>query len=241
MGRQIDRAAGFLLATAAMYLFFLNAWHSIPLACAAAFAAMALGRFLLRGVPRRRRCTRAQAADEVLRIAALPDGEAERALGEIIRRRYPGEDFALAAILKHPAASLSPSDVLAAWKANRGAARLVVAATCGCDPAAALYARELAEPAVAVVDQKRLARLIRDGGFLPPNGAPAFSARRAWHSVLRHVAAHRMTPKDALAAALLLAMYWLFGHPLYLILSLLMLLRLGMLLPLRRGKKQLFE
>ena len=46
MGNRIDRAALLILGAAGLYLFFLNAWHSIPLACAAAFVCGALLRRL---------------------------------------------------------------------------------------------------------------------------------------------------------------------------------------------------
>ncbi len=37
MGKLIDRFALFALCATAFYIFFLNAWHSIPLACLLAF------------------------------------------------------------------------------------------------------------------------------------------------------------------------------------------------------------
>lgn len=241
MGGRIDRAALFIATTAAAYLFFLNAWHSVAAACAAAFAACALGRRVLRGLPRRRRCGRRQIEAEILRIAAMPDDEAARALGEWVRGRYPGEAFALTPILKHPAASLSPSDILGAWKAGRGAARLVIAATCACDPAAALYARSLREPAVAVVDRRALARILRKSGRLPAEAEAPLSPKDVLRRLVRRAAGRRPRPRDALAATGLLAMYRFVGQPLYLLAALILLFRLGAALAARPRGWRLFE
>ena len=242
MGKRIDRAARFLLTTTAAYLFFLNAWHSVPLACAAAFAAMALGRAVWRGRPKKRpRCALAQADGEVARIAALPDDEAERALAAIVRGRYPGEAFGIAPFIRHPASSLSPGDILAAWKAHRGEARLVVAATCGCDPAAALYARELAGPAVAVLDGHAIARILRAGGWQPADEpARRLSPRDIARRLGRRVAAHRTTPREALAAALGLALFAFNRRPLFLVLPSIVLARFGMTIGARGGTGALF-
>ena len=55
MGEIIDHAALSAFGAAGYYLFFLNAWGSVPLACAAAFACCALAGRFLRGLslPRR--------------------------------------------------------------------------------------------------------------------------------------------------------------------------------------------
>ena len=242
MGRRIDRAARWTLGASAAYFYFLNAWRSSPLACLAAFAAVVLARELLNGLPRRaRRCTKHEAEAELLRIASLSDDEAQRALDALVRGRCPDEACALTAILKHPGASLSPSDVLGAWKANRGGERLVIAATCGCDPAAVIYARELTAPVVAIVDAAKLTRIIRESGFLPPEqGRPPCSARRAWRSLRARIAAHRPKARDVFAAAALLSLYARSGHRLLLVFPLTVLLRFGMTLGARR-RRSLFE
>ena len=73
MGKRIDRAVLGMAAATLFYLFFLNAWGSIPLACGAAFACcLSLGR-ILRRRPIRRRVGARQARTELLRIAGLPD------------------------------------------------------------------------------------------------------------------------------------------------------------------------
>ena len=179
----IDRTALGLLCGTGYYLFFLNAWGSIPLACGLAFACTALSLRLIRGLPSLRRASGAQARAELLRIAGLDDAAAEGALSALIRRRWPDEAFRLVPVLTHPEATMSSGDVLNAWKSNRDAGRLVIAATCPCEPRAALYARELREPAVAVMDSRRLTRLLRalPADALPPPPRPRAEARLKGH------------------------------------------------------------
>ena len=216
MASFIDRVALSLFGATAYYLFFLNAFGSIPLACGAAFACTALSRMLLRGLPVVRRATAAQARAELLRIAGLDDEAAGKALGILVQRRWPGESFRLAPVLKHPEATMSSGDVLNAWKANRDAKRLVIAATCPCEPRAALYARELSEPAVAVMDSRKLTRLLyalpADALPLPPRRRLGDGLRR----LLAGAASARFSPRSALLALAMLGFYLLTGNIWYL-------------------------
>ncbi|MDO4865580.1 MAG: hypothetical protein Q4C10_03415 [Clostridia bacterium] len=238
LGRRIDRAALPLLAAAALYPFFLNAWRSIPLACAATFACVMLIRRLL-GRPRRG-LNRTAARTELLRIAALPDAEAADVLRELIEARYPGEVFALFPALKHPETSLSSGDVLAAWKANRGAARLVIAATCPCEPRAACYARQLADPEVAVVDSRLLLRLLgrRASPVTEPRAVPLRRRLAGWFAF---AASRPIQPRNLLLAAVMLAVYRLNGNPMYLFAALPLLLQLAAALRHRRFRRTLFD
>lgn len=216
MALFIDRAALTLLGAVAYYLLFLNAWGSIPLACGAAFACTALSRRLLSGLPFAHRASAAQARAELLRIAELEDAIAEDALTGLIRRRWPDECFQLAPVLKHPEATMTSGDVLNAWKANRDARRLVIAATCPCEPRAALYARQLQRPAVAVVDSRGLTRLLRalpaDQLPRPPRRRPGDGFRQLW----AEFGSARFQPKSALLALVMLGCYVLTGSGWYL-------------------------
>lgn len=228
MGRRIDRAAGAALAATAMYLYFLNAWNSIPLACAAAFVGCVLLRVIARRFPRRPRMAPGAAREELLRIAALPDDEAARALETLIRGRYPDEDYRVVPALKHPEATLNSGDVLNLWKANRDAECIVIAATCACDPVATFYARELRSPAAAVVDSRVLTRMLRRRGPGSDMGpTPAVPLRLRLRRAFARVAARRPSPRSALAGAAMLALYLLGGSPLYLIGSLAVLFHFG--------------
>lgn len=135
---------------------------------------------------------------------------------------------------------MNAGDVLNAWKAHRGEEKLVVAATCPCEPRALLFARELRSPAVAVVDSRGLCRILRacPADALPTTTRPPLMER------LRHLAAHvssaRVTPRSGLIALTLLATYLLGGHPLHLFAALGVLLHLGLALIHRRTGWELF-
>ncbi len=245
MGHIIDTVVFSALAAAGFYLFFLNAWGSAPLAGVLAFACVAAGRRLVKKRPRRASLARVRA--ELLRLAGLPDAQAQAELAALLRWRWPGEDFALAPVLKHPEATLTSGDLLNAWKANRDAARLAVAATCPAEPRALAYARQLTGPAVAVVDSRALSRILRR--TLPAEeprssaaGGPTIAARlRARFAALSPLLARRVRPKNALLAAALLALYLRGASPLYLFSALALLAHFGVALGQRRVGKRLFE
>lgn len=241
MGKHIDRAAlGAVLATG-YYLFFLNAWGSIPLACICAFVGCALTGIAARGLPKRDRASRARVRAELHRLAGLGEQEAGEALSSLVRERWPLEDCRLVPALKHPEASLSSGDVLNAWRANRDAGRLVIAATCPCEPRAAAYARQLRGPAVAVVDSRSLARILRAKGeaALPP--LPRVSLRERLRYAAGRVLALRPSPRNALLAAALLATYLATGNPYSLFAALALLCHLGVALLHGRPGRRLFE
>jgi len=241
MASFIDRSALSLLGAAAYYLFFLNATGSIPLACGAAFACTVLSRMLLRGLPIIPRATAAQARAELMRIAGLGDEDAGKALEALIQRRWPGEPFRLAPVLKHPEATLSSGDVLNAWKANRDAERLVIAATCPCEPRAAVYARELGNPVVAIMDSRKLTQLLQ---ALPAEQLPRLPRRRPG-TILRKlwigVESSRFSPKSALLALSMLGIYSLTGNGWYLFPALAVAAHAGIALIRYGSVRRLFE
>ena len=241
MGKRIDRAAGLLLSATGMYLFFLNAWQNIPLACAMSFAGSALLGHLVRRRPAREKMSARQARAELLRIAGLPDAEAAAALEALVRGRYPGEDCRVVPALKHPEANLNCGDVMNLWKANRGSGKVAIAATCDCEPRAALYARGLRDPMVAVVDRRTLERALRKADAPPEAPPPLRSALRQWPRRALHIAVSRPPrARDALIAALLLAMYLVNGRAMYLLSALGMMFWLGARRIQGRGRRHLF-
>ena len=239
MGRAIDRWVLRAALGCGAYLLFLNAWGSIPLAGALTLACGGLLCAALKKgpLPRRRSASEARAA--LQRLAAMTEPEAEAELAPLVRGRWPGEDFALRALLKHPSAGAGANDVLALWKSNRGTARLVIAATCPLDARAAAYARSLSEPLVAVLDAGALLRLLRDA----PSDAPApplgqrirrgiegFSARLA----------RPAEPRFIFFALALLALYLRTGRLMCLLGALWVAFRLGAGMALGRPKRRLF-
>ena len=240
MFRIIDRAVFTTLGATGLYLFFLGAWDSVPLAAGLAFACEALLRGILRARPPRKRPSRASLRAELLRLSGLPDAEAQAELTALVRTRWPEEDFDLVPVLKHPEATLSSGDLLNAWKGNRASARLVVCATCPAEPRALTNARELKDPAVAVVDSRALSRLLRR--TLPPDApAPLPSPRQRLRSLIARVGESRVTPRNALLAGALLVMYLRGGNPLCLFGALAMLAHMGVAIARRRVGKRLFE
>ena len=240
MSRIIDRAVFALLAAAGLYLFFLGAWDSIPLAAGLAFLCVGLLRGVLQARPPRRRPSMAAVRGELLRLSGLSDTEAQEQLSALVRTRWPEEDFDLAPVLKHPEATLSSGDLLNAWKANRASARLVVCPTCPAEPRALAYARELREPAVAVVDSRALARILRR--TLPPDAPPPLpSPRQRLRSLAARVAGSRVTPRNAMLAGALLMLYLRGVNPLCLFGALAMLAHMGIAIAQRRVGQRLFE
>lgn len=241
MGRIIDRFAMAAAPAALLYLYFLNAWNSIPLACACAFACSALIRRLFRGRPAKCRASAAQARAELLRIAQMDERDAHRSLAELIRRRWHSEAYELATVLKHPEASLSAGDVLSAWKAHRGAARLAIAATCPCEPRAAAYAATLQTPAVAIVDSRVLTRLLRacPEALSSPSPGPSLRdrLRRAWLSAR----CARFSLRSALLAVALFGIYLLRGGMAALLCALALLFQMSVALSQGRIGRKLFD
>ena len=136
---------------------------------------------------------------------------------------------------------MSSGDVLNAWKSNRDAGRLVIAATCPCEPRAALYARELREPAVAVMDSRRLARLLRalpaDALPPPPRPRPGQRLRQLWTGL----ESARFSPRSALLALGMLACYMMTGNGWYLFPGLAVAAHAGMALIQNGRHSRLFE
>ena len=242
MGKRIDRWVLAGLVACGLYLFFLNAWGSVPLSCACAFACCLLGGRAKRLLPARRRATGAQISAFLSRMAAMSESQAQPELEALVRGRYPGEDYRLTPVLKHPEATLSCGDILNAWKTNRDASRLVIASTCPCEPRAAIYARELNDPRVAVVDSRALGRLLRRSGTVPAAPSPPRrTAAQRLQTLAARLASARVTPKNALLAAALLVLYLHNGRALYLFAALIMMFHLGAGIMGGRWRRRLFE
>lgn len=210
MGRRIDGLALRALMICGAYLLFLNAWHSVPLACVLSAACAGLAGILLRGRPRRRR---ASARARLLALARLDGAEAASILSPRLREREPGQEEDLYILLKHPTASLSAGDVLNAWKQRRGGERLLLAATCPADAEARAFARALSHPAVTLLDGAALAALLRDwdpGEVVDPLPRPHLRERLA-------AALRRPVPaKLAILGPLMLGLYLIRGQAGYL-------------------------
>ena len=210
MGRRIDGLALRALLISGAYLLFVNAWHSVPLACALALACAAGAEILLRG-RRRRRGIPAQA--RLLALARLDEAEAKVLLAPRLQRRDAGREAALCLALKHPSAALTAGDVLAAWKDHRGEARIALAATCPADAEARAFARALTLPAVALLDGPEVASLLSD--WEPDDPGAPLPRPRLRERLL--AALQRPVPsKLAILGPAMLALYLLHGQAAYL-------------------------
>lgn len=235
-GKTIDRAALTLLSTAALYLFFLNAWQSIPLACLLAFVGCLSLSCAVKRRPVRTRLNLVQAERQLYRAACLPAEEARALLEPLARAALPGVERDFRLVLRHPDAALSANDVFSLWKESRGRESLILAATCPADARALTCAEELRDPRVDVLDRRRLVRLLRDHPLpLPEEHAPPRPLKARLRGAARRLMEEPPRPRQLLLAAGLMAGWLLGGSPLYLILSLLALLRFGGAIIWRRG------
>ena len=250
-GEKIDRLALLILCAAGFYLFFLNAWHSIPLACALAFSCCTFLQRILHRRPSRWRCSVGRAESELMRLACLPEAEASAMIRSLIDKKYPSEAFHLHPVLKHPTATLSTGDIFSIWKGNRDSGPLVIAATCTADPRAITYTRELTNPPVAILDRRQLITILREFGPCFPNVkdsiAPSgqrfdrirFLIRRIHHGFTLLSARHGGAKNAAIGIAFL-EIYLLTGNMLYLLIAMTMLFWVGASLFQHRGKRRLF-
>lgn len=238
MGKKIDRLTLFLLSGALFYLFFLNAWHNIPAACALAFSCCALLNHLLGRRPVYFKCTKAQADAEILRIACLPEENALQEAESLLRLRYPDETFKAVILQKHPSGSISTGDVFSIWKKHAGEEAVAITATCSADGRAVAYSKELKKPRIAIIDSRQLSHIIRTCGSC---SAPSRTTiRHTFRRLCLRISSCRITGKNAFFALTLLAMYLLMGNPLYLFLSLGILFLFGINLFNNRGRRRLF-
>lgn len=219
MGKTIDRIVLFIISAVGFYFFFLNTWNSIPLACSLSFICCALINHLIYRRPSRFHCSRQQAAAEILRIAYLSEEAAALHMEKLLRFKYPDEAFKVVPILKHPSGSISAGDIFSVLKKHRGNFNIAVCCTCAAAPRAFTYAKEFYSPKIAIIDQRGLARIIRESGFYkdePKKHRPAEIAR----SIFRCISYRRFTVRDGLFALTLLSLYLFLGNLLYLFLSL---------------------
>ena len=135
---------------------------------------------------------------------------------------------------------MSPGDVLNAWKANRDAGRLVVAATCPAEPRALTCARELRAPVVAVVDSRALLHLIRRGATVL-DSLPCVPLRQRLRRLTARIASSRATARSPLLALWLMALYLRRGNPLCLFSALALLAHFGHAIIRRRVGRRLFD
>ena len=212
----------------ALYLLFLNAFGSIPLACALSFACCIPIVQLRRRF--RGRMSARQAAAVLERWAYGPDDEAREQIGKLLKVDVDS----LVYLPRHASASISAGDVFSAWKSHRGRERVVLAAPCHADGKARILARTLREPAVEIADAARLIPLIRRSEIAAPRAPGLRGAMKRLRLSFAALPDRRPWRQNVLFGALLLPVYLLTGNPAYLLLALAALLLAGIALRPRR-------
>ena len=253
MGRLIDRILLNALGAALCYLVYVNAFGSVPLACALAFVSMLLTRRAAAGARKwaaslpwtRRREAGKRATVWLEALARLPEGEARAAVEALLEGLYPGglEGVALE-LAQRPTACppLNAAELYSRWQGHRADARLLVVCTGKAEAGAFALAESLTDPPARLLDGDSLrAALARHSELLPPED-PSPSKRRSASKLPFRLP---LVPRERIPRCLLTGLglvlgYALLGHPLYLLAGLALLLLSGLALRRKRAPARLF-
>lgn len=235
MGMRIDRLVLLSLLAGTLYLFFAGAFHSVPLAAASAFLALALLRKLAGRFPTLRRNAPSSARLEALSL--MPQSEAERAVDRALDRAYPGQraNVCRRLILRHPSAGkLSPEDVADAWR-SRTAPRVLLIFPGQASPAALGLAERL--PEMRLLGGEQLSQLL-----LPEDvSSPPKQRKRPFPKKALEAVCRMQAKKTALTGGLMCLIYLATGVFFYLAAGLILLLLTGVAVRQRRRPRMLFQ
>lgn len=248
MGRRIDRIVFLSLLAGALYVFFVGAFHSIPLSAAAAFFAMALLKKLAPPAPRNplreRRQARGRAKAELERLAMSDAEDAKERLRELFEDAFPGQTPSLTMefVLRHPAgAALSADELFERWKAHRGAeTMLLVSLPEPSEPCRALATR-LRAPRARVVGGDELADLVRRHGWDAPRSESPLPPEKGRVRARIRAACRARAGRHSLTALGFLGLYWITGAVAHLMGAVLFLFLVGIGLHRRRAPQTLFD
>ena len=248
MARKIDRAALTLLLAAALYLFFMGALRSIPLAAVCCFIAMACLKKLASRLPEgrlgRRRRARSAAAKRLEELAFYDPAEARSEVNALIKKAYPDEaaGLSMTIILRHPSGfPVNADDVLSEWKRRRGSDRTVIASPARSDESARRLTEKLKNPRVQLMDGPMLISLMAAymGGVPPAHNPPERRWRERWAAFRRAAGRARSGKCLAMGAALCL-MFMLTGAAAYLAAGIILFFIAGTALKERAHPRMLF-
>ena len=244
MGRRIDRFVLTALLAGALYVFFTNAFQSIPVASAAAFISMAILKKLSSKLPRerigrkRRNLAGAQAECEALSLGKRDDSEMR--IREILRKAYgeiPG-GTQIWVILRHPAGrKISADDIAEIYRGLHDCSKAVIVSTANADNTAFSMAEKLEKPKLRLIDGEQLAKLI---ALHDPHPSPSKPSKRKRFSAFKTAAGKVKTGKCFTAAVMMFTLYCLNGALAYLIGALVMLFLAGVSIKKRRVPEELF-
>jgi len=247
MGLRIDKFVLTVLLAAALYVFFIGATGSIPLAAASAFLAMAILKKLSEKLPTdrigRNRRTAASAKSELEELSLSSHDTALHRITTILRHAYGSslDGIELRLILRHPSTQITTDDIRRIWRSLNGRDRAVIAATAVCSDSVHDFASRLRNPRIELIGSDQLVRLIAASGPAPcgllsgRNGTPKRLAAAV------RAAGRAKAGKCAVTAMLMFAIFWMTGVAAYLIGSLLLIFICGMSLRKRRIPHELFS
>lgn len=232
MGKKIDAFVLTVLTAICFYLYFWQAMGNHALAIGAALLCCLVavktikrvyGRiFSSRSMKKRR--FRKQAEGIIMGLACADRDATANKLETLLHGCFP-EQFNMELIQTHPDEQLSKNTVFEAWKHRRGEEKLVICATCSCDPEVHMMASSLSQPRVAIVDSERLMQLLAEHpeGFQPVEAKGSTSALRR-QRLLQRTMNRKNAPRCILFGFSSLVMYVFSGNLLYLISAMLLFL-----------------
>lgn len=234
MGKKIDRFVLTVIAMAGFYFFYQQAFHMRALSLMLSIISSLVLRKLVRSILNllnqsrifRRKRMRKCACGAMMRLACLPDSEAQMEMETLVRKIYKG-DYAVAVIQAHPSEKLNTQSLFELWKSHyQKQERLVICATCAADTDCRLLACSLKAPRVALLDSAALVQLMAEH----PEGMCADEApspRARLRQRMRHASYllinRKNAPRGFVFSISMLALYLLSGKIWYLISALFLL------------------
>lgn len=248
MAKRIDRIVLMALGAFAFFSFYMGAYENEWAAGILAFLSVVLARRFLQGCRwngRRVKRNKAQKQAEATLLRWAIEGDGMDEARALLKAAYPGEDCgAVAVVARHPhGRPLDAEDVLDAWRKHRGEQRLTLLSTVPAGTEAMNTATERKYPSIALLDGERLRALLARfpiaGSEEEPREqeqAPAGGGRKR----IRVVADRKSVPRHGLLSAMLLAMYFVLGNPLYLAVALVLAMLAGIGLRKAAAPRRLF-
>ena len=248
MAKRIDRIVLMALGAFALFSFYMGAYENEWAAGILAFLSVVLARRFLQGCRwngRRVKRNKAQKQAEATLLRWAIEGDGMDEARALLKAAYPGEDCgAVAVVARHPhGRPLDAEDVLDAWRKHHGEQRLTLLSTVPAGTEAMNTAAERKYTSIALLDGERLRALLARfpiaGAEEEPREqehAPAGGGRKR----IRVVADRKSVPRHGLLSAMLLAMYFVLGNPLYLAVALVLAMLAGIGLRKAAAPRRLF-
>lgn len=248
MARKIDLIALTLTASAALWLIFMDAFGSIPIAAILTFITMISLRKIIFAIPwsnfsRPRRAKQA-AANSLKNLTLKDPAEARREIAEIIKKSYPGEKqpYSLSIILRHPSGQpITPDEIIGEWKSRKSSHRLVIAATVKASKESLSLCESLENPKIRLIDAPGLISMLAKQNPDPKKAptAPKRTLKKRLSSIF--AAASRARPgKCSLYSILMALLFFLTASPAYLAACLVLIFIAAIALKHRSLPKTLF-